>query len=186
MKKIIGSCILSIIGWKIKVSHDFANIDKCILVSAPHTSNWDFILGILTFWKLERPLKVIIKDSHTKAFYGGIIRWLGGIGVDRSQRNNLVDFIKQEFEHSDFSLVITPESSRSFSKKWKLGFYHIAIGANVPICLAYADYKHKELGLGKEIKDIKNRSLEDILKEIEGYYLDKNARFPEQYNPKIF
>jgi len=69
-----------------------SNLDRCILVVAPHTANDEYILGNLSYWVLDKKLKVIIKDAHTKAWYGFIIKALGGIGIDRSQRNNLVAF----------------------------------------------------------------------------------------------
>ena len=107
MKKLIASFALRMAGWKIKLEGDLENLDRCILVVAPHTSNWEFVLGILAYWKLGKPLKLIIKDTHTKAWYGWLIRKLGGIGINRSQRNNLVDFVTNLYKKESFSLVIT-------------------------------------------------------------------------------
>lgn len=98
MKKFIGSTLLKLLGWKVKLDGDLKNLDRCILVEAPHTSNWDYLLGIMVYWKYGKRLKVIIKDSHTKAFYGGIIKSIGAIGIDRSQKNDLINVIAREFE----------------------------------------------------------------------------------------
>lgn len=182
----MGLSLLKLFGWKVELLSDIKNLNRCILVSAPHTSNWDFALGIVGFWAIGKPLKVIIKDSHTKAFYGGIVKKLGGIGIDRSQKNNVVEFIKKEFEKEDFSLVITPEGTRSYVKKWKLGFYHMAIGTGVPVCCAYGDYKNKVIGIGKVIQDFHTRPFESVMQEMEDFYREIPSKYPENYNPKIF
>ena len=82
IKKWIGSFALWVTGWKIELQGDKENLNRCVLVVAPHTTNWEFVLGILAYWKLEKPIKLIIKDAHTKAWYGWIVRKLGGIGID--------------------------------------------------------------------------------------------------------
>jgi len=188
MKKIVGSLCLWLFGWKLELLCDPKNLDRCILVEAPHTSNWDYILGIMVYWKLGKRMKVIIKDTHTKAFYGGILKSMGAVGVDRSQRNDLVHFVAKEFEKNNFSLIITPEGTRSYVKKWKLGFYHMALQAKVPIVLASGDYKRRLVRIGHIIpyEDLISRSLEDILNEIENFFKDVTAKYPEKYNPKIY
>ena len=107
MKKIIATIVLKLMGWKIQMDGDVKNLDRCILAVAPHTANIEYILGNLAYWKLGKPLRVIIKDAHTKAWYGFIIKAMGGIGIDRSQKNNLVQFVADLFKKEDFSLVIT-------------------------------------------------------------------------------
>jgi len=189
MKKIIGSIVLKILGWKIVPDGDLNQLDRCILVEAPHTSNWDYLIGVMMFWKLGKRLKVIIKDSHTKAFYGGIIKSIGAIGIDRSKKNHLVETVTEEFNSGKkFSLVITPEGTRSYVKKWKLGFYYMAKQARVPIVLAAGDYKHKVGKIGHliSVEDLETRSMESILDEIEDYFKDITAKHPENYNPKIY
>ena len=168
MKKVIASFALRMAGWKIKLEGDLENLDRCILVVAPHTSNWEFILA---YWKLGKPLKVIIKDTHTKAWYGWLIRKLGGIGINRSQRNNLVDFVTNLYKKESFSLVITPEGTRSKVNKWRMGFYHMALGAQVPIVLGAGDFKDKIIYIGKKIslEDLQERSQESIMEELQNY-----------------
>lgn len=188
MKKILGSFILWIIGWKVKLQGDVNNLNRCILVVAPHTANFEYILGNLAYWKLGKPLKVIIKDQHTKAWYGFIVKALGGIGINRSQRNDLVNFVASQFEKEDFSLVITPEGTRSWVPKWKLGFYHIALKARVPIVLGAGDFKDKTVYLGRKIsvEDLETRSFESIMDEIQDYYKTITPKHPEKWNPKIY
>ncbi|AQX12597.1 glycerol acyltransferase [Elizabethkingia meningoseptica] len=188
MKKFIGSFFLKLLGWTVGLDGDLSNLDRCILVEAPHTSNWDYLLGIMVYWKYGKRLKVIIKDSHTKAFYGGIVKSIGAIGIDRSQKNDLINIVAREFDKEDFSLVITPEGSRSYAKKWKLGFYHMALQAKVPIVLASGDYKYKKIKIGYKIsyEDLLSRSFESVMDEIENYFKTINAKYPENYNPKIY
>jgi 1-acyl-sn-glycerol-3-phosphate acyltransferase len=130
-----------IMGWKVVLQGDVNNLNRCILVVAPHTHNMEYILGNFAYWSLNKPLKIIIKDAHTKAWYGSIVKGLGGIGIDRSQKNDLVNFVARQFAKEDFSLVITPEGTRSWVPKWRKGFYHMALAAKVPIVLAAGDLK---------------------------------------------
>lgn len=188
MKKFLGKLILKLIGWKVVLQGDVDNLDRCILVVAPHTANDEYILGNLAYWSLGKPLKIIIKDAHTKAWYGGIVKALGGIGIDRSQKNDLVNFVANEFKKDNFSLVITPEGTRSWVPKWRKGFYHMALQAKVPIVLAAGDFKEKIIYLGKKIslEDLQTRSFESIMDELEDYYKNITPKYPENWNPKIY
>ncbi|GET44789.1 1-acyl-sn-glycerol-3-phosphate acyltransferase [Capnocytophaga felis] len=188
MKKIIGTLGLKLLRWKVVLEGDTNDLNRCVLVVAPHTCNFEYLLGNLVYWKFQKPLKVIIKDAHTKAWYGFIVKWLGGIGINRSQRNNLVNFVTDLFKKDDFSLVITPEGTRSWVAKWKLGFYHIALNAKVPLVLATADFKTKKIYIGKKIsvQDLETRSFESIMDELETYYKGITPRHPEKWNPKIY
>lgn len=188
MKKLIATIALKLMGWKIQLDGDKENLNRCVLAVAPHTANIEYILGNLAYWKLGKLQKVIIKDTHTKAWYGGIVKALGGIGIDRSQRNNLVKFVADCFEKEDFSLVICPEGTRSRVEKWKLGFYHMAMTAKVPIVLGGADFKTKKIHLGKiiSVNDLQTRSFESIMQEIQDYYKGFTPKHPEQWNPKIY
>ena len=188
MKKFLGKLILKLLGWKIALEGDVDNLNRCILVVAPHTSNSEYILGNLAYWALGKPLKIIIKDAHTKAWYGFIVKALGGIGIDRSQKNDLVNFVANEFKKDDFSLVITPEGTRSWVPKWRKGFYHMAIAAKVPIVVAAGDFRTKQIHLGYliSVHDLETRTFEDIMAEMEEYYKKITPKIPENWNPKIY
>lgn len=185
IKKWIGAFFLWITGWKIVLEGEDKVLNRCVLVVAPHTSNWEFVLGILAYWKLDKPIKLIIKDAHTKAWYGWLVRKLGGIGINRSQHNHLVEFVTEQFKKEDFSLVVTPEGTRSRVNKWRMGFYHMALTAQVPIVLGAGDFKKKIIFIGKTIPftDLQTRSKESIIDEIREYYRDKNPKYPQQWNP---
>lgn len=188
MKKLLGKLGLKILGWKIVLDGDVNNLDRCILVVAPHTANLEYILGNLAYWVLGKNLKVIIKDEHTKAWYGFAIKALGGIGIDRSQRNDLVNFVDQQFKKEDFSLVITPEGTRSRVGKWKKGFYFMALKSKVPIILGAGDFGRKEIHLGKVISvhELETKTYEEIMAELEIYYSKIIPKYPENWNPKIY
>ena len=188
MKKLFGKLMLKLVGWKVVLEGDVDNLDRCILVVAPHTSNDEYMLGNFAYWSLGKPLKVIIKDQHTKAWYGFLIKAMGGVGIDRSQKNDLVKFVTNLFKKEDFSLVITPEGTRSWVPKWRKGFYNMAIEAKVPIVIAAGDFKNKTIHLGKQISvhDLETRSFESIMQELEDYYKTITPKYPEKWNPKIY
>lgn len=190
MKRLLGKLILKILGWKVVLQGDASNLDRCILVVAPHTHNMEYYLGNFAYWSLKKPLKVIIKDAHTKAWYGGLVKAIGGIGIDRSQRNNLVQFVAEQFKKEDFSLVITPEGTRRRVAKWKKGFYYMAKEAKVPIVIAAGDFKRNIIYLGYKIpyEKIEKEPYETIMQEIEAYFVqyDIHPKIPENWNPKIY
>lgn len=189
MKKLIGALMLKILGWRVVLHGDKANLDRCILVVAPHTHNMEYILGNFAYWKLQKPLKIIIKDQHTKAWYGGVVKSLGGIGIDRSQKNDLVKFVANEFQKDNFSLVITPEGTRSYVEKWRKGFYFMAKEAGVPIVLAAGDFKRKIIYLGYQIstEEIENMTYPELLQKIKDYFkeYDITPKVPENWNPNF-
>ncbi len=189
MRKLLGKLILKILGWKVVLQGDVNSLNRCILVVAPHTHNMEYLLGNLAYWSLKKPLKIIIKDAHTKAWYGSLVKGLGGIGIDRTQKNDLINFVSDEFKKDDFSLVITPEGTRSWVPKWRKGFYHMAMAAKVPIVLAAGDFKRNIVYLGYTIpyERIASASFLEIMEEIQNYYIkyDIGPKIPANWNPNI-
>lgn len=128
----------------------------------------------------------MIKDNYTKPWYGFIFKAMGCIGVNREQRSNLVEHTAALIKKSDYMAVVnTPEGTRSWSKEWKKGFYFIAKEAGVPVVLAYADYKNKIAGVEKIIH-IEDKTIEEVFEEIKNFYKPEMAKYPENYNPKIY
>lgn len=189
MRKLLSKLILKILGWKVVLQGDVNVLNRCILVVAPHTHNMEYLLGNLAYWSLKKPLKIIIKDAHTKAWYGFLVRGLGGIGIDRSQKNDLVNFVADEFKKDNFSLVITPEGTRSWVPKWRKGFYHMALAAKVPIVLAAGDFKRKTMYLAYTIsyERIASVSYAELMDEIQEYYIKNDIvpKIPANWNPNI-
>lgn len=176
----IARFILRLFGWKIynKVP---ADIKKAVIIMAPHTSNWDFVIGRLAFFWYKITPRILIKKEAFGPFVGPVLRKLGGIPVDRSHSQNTVKEITERFKkHDTFFLLITPEGTRRRVNNWKRGFYFIATNAGVPILLGYLDYRTKEGGLGMMLQP--SGDFDADFRIIEDFYRDKQARHPEKFN----
>ena len=127
--------------------------DKALIIGAYHTSNWDGWLMLMAMWDQGLNFKFLVKNSLTKGIVGPIIRAIGGIGVDRSKPNALVQDVISRLEKEDnFYLILTPEGTRSKREYWKSGFYHIAQGANLPVVLGFIDSKRRTYGWAHAIE----------------------------------
>jgi len=168
------------LGWEISGELP-SGIQKAVIIVAPHTSIWDFIYGRLAFWVLDLDVKFLINSKFFIGPLGLLLRKLGGVPVKYSKTTGLLLQIKQMYGSNDsFFLVITPEGTRSLVERWRKGFYQIATGSDIPIVMAYIDYKNKKGGLGPVFYPTGNY-FED-LKEIENFYKNFHARHPERYN----
>ena len=137
---------LRLIGWR---AYDLAQRPlKAVVVGYPHTSNWDFPIGILAMWALGLKARWAGKDTLFRGPMGWVMRGLGGIPVNRREPTGLVARLALEFAAAEeLSLVITPEGTRSLTAGWKSGFYRVAMGAGAPILLGAIDYAKCEIGL---------------------------------------
>lgn len=148
---------------------------------APHTSNWDFIIGRLAFFWYRLHPRILIKKEAFGSLTGPVLRKLGGIPVDRGHSRNTVKEITKCFQEYDkFYLLITPEGTRKRVNVWKRGFYFIALNAKVPILLGFLDYRKKEGGVGMMLEP--TGDFEADFKIIEDFYRDKHAKHPEKFN----
>ncbi len=136
-------------GWRVEGTLP-ANTSKSVLIAAPHTSNWDLPYTLMVAFVLRLNPYWMGKASIFKVPFGGVMRWLGGIPVQRETSNNLVAASAEAIRAADFSLqlIVPPEGTRSKTRYWKTGFYYIALTAQVPIVMAYMDYANKRSGLG--------------------------------------
>jgi 1-acyl-sn-glycerol-3-phosphate acyltransferase len=138
--------ILKMLGWK--VEGKLPTIQKYIIIAAPHTSMLDFILGKLFLLSLSLDAKILMKKELFFFPLNFFIRKLGGIPIDRSQRNQTIDKMVELFRQNEhFILAIAPEGTRRRVQNWRTGFYHIAFRAGVPILPAYCDYHRKVFGM---------------------------------------
>jgi len=163
----ISIIILRIIGWKARGKE--ITVKRLVLIAAPHTSNWDFLLMLMIVLKLK--LKVFWMGKHTlfPFPFSGLMKWLGGIPINRSASHNVVrETVRQYRTNQELVVLIPPEGTRSKVKIWKTGFYHIANMANVPILLGYVDAKNKEAGFVDFFHPTGN--LEKDMKEIREFY----------------
>ncbi len=143
----ISNLILLCAGWKSEGKTP--EVPKCVIIAAPHTSNWDLPLALFFAFHFRMKIHWLGKSSLFKAPFQGFFKWLGGIPVNRAQKNKIVQQSVQQFERFDeLSLMVPPSGTRATVNKWKTGFYYIAHGANVPIVLGFLDYQRKVGGLG--------------------------------------
>ncbi len=140
---------LKLTGWKVEGSLP-SQAAKSVFIAAPHTSNWDLPYTLMVAFALRLNPYWMGKHTIFKAPFGPIMRWLGGIAVNRDQANNLVAASAQAIRETDgpVQLIVPPEGTRSKTRYWKTGFYYIAQTAGVPIVMAYMDYAAKRSGLG--------------------------------------
>jgi 1-acyl-sn-glycerol-3-phosphate acyltransferase len=173
----IGRFIFRIISWHIEGT--LPNYPKMVIVGAPHTSNWDGFVFIFATFILRTRMNWIGK--HT--LFGPPLGWLmylgGGIPVNRKTTHNAVEQVVEAFNsRNKMLLVITPEGTRKKTDYWKTGFYYIALGAKVPILLAYLDYPGKRVGIGPVFFPSGDIEADFIL--IREFYADKVGFHPER------
>ena len=144
--------VLRVAGWKISGEMP-SHCPKSVIIAAPHTSNWDFPYTLLAAFALGLNIHWMGKIQIFRFPFSGLMRWLGGIAVDRSKSSNTVsasaDTLRQAV--GQLHIVIPPEGTRSQSRQWKTGFYHIALQAQVPIVLGFLDFGSKTAGLGPAV-----------------------------------
>jgi 1-acyl-sn-glycerol-3-phosphate acyltransferase len=147
--RVCSVTFLRLAGWKVLGSLP-AEARKSVFIAAPHTSNWDLPYTLMVAFALRLNIYWMGKASIFRFPFGPLMRWLGGIAVDRSKTNNLVAASAQALQAAQgpVQLIVPPEGTRSKTRYWKTGFYHIAVSAQVPIVLAYMDYARKISGLG--------------------------------------
>ena len=144
---------LRVNGWTVEGSLP-PEAAKSVLIAAPHTSNWDLPYTLMVAFVLRLNVYWIGKSSLFRWTFGPVMRWLGGIAVDREKSSNLVAASAEAIVRADgpVQLVVPPEGTRGKTRHWKTGFYFIALQARVPIVLAYMDYERKVSGLGPIFK----------------------------------
>lgn len=149
-----------------------------VLVMAPHTSNWDFIMGRLAFVSYGVDVKLLIKSELFFFPMGWVLRGLGGIPVNRKKNNNLTDYVAELYaKNPDLMIVFTPEGTRSYNPNWKKGFYYIAKKAGVKIYLCYVDYPTKRGGFGEPYEPTGDINYD--INEIKKYYLNFKGKDAE-------
>lgn len=178
-KAICGFIYYKLMGWKTEVSAP--DYDKFIMCAAPHTTNWDLIVGKLFMGAIGRETGFMMKKDWFFWPLAPIFRWMGGIPVNRGRKTSLVDqMIQRAKESKTFHLAITPEGTRKANPNWKKGFYHIAMGANLPILLVAIDYQKKCVTCNKVI--IPSGDLDKDMREIKLYYKDFKGKHPENFS----
>lgn len=173
----LGQSVLKSMGWSF--SGDFPCHPKMILAIAPHTSNWDFVIGIAVAFSLR--LKITFFGKHNLFIppFGYLMRRWGGIPVERSQSHGVVEQMVEAMRRADkMVLCIAPEGTRSRVERWKTGFLHIAHKANVPVLLVAFDYKKKQIEFGPSLMIGDDMQYE--LNRIYTYFSDVHGKYPNK------
>mgnify|MGYP002624037921 FL=1 len=165
-------------GWTFKVNLKMP--DKCVIVIAPHTSNWDFILGELAIHSVGLKAGFLMKDTWFFFPMGPLLKSLGGIPVNRRQHGNLTQSIVEAYHSTPrLAIGVTPEGTRSANPHWHKGAIFMARDAEVPLVLAYFDYKERVVCIDK-IMELSGDADADLL-HIKQYYQPFHGRYPEKF-----
>jgi len=167
---------LKLIGWKRE--GELPDTKKFVMIAAPHTTNWDMPITIMVAFAFRLKIYWLGKKSLFKFPFKTIMRWMGGIPVDRSKNNNMVDAAIQLFNESkQMVLAVPPEGTRQKVRYWKTGFYHMALGAKVPIVTGFLDYKRKAGGVGPTIYP--TGDLEKDMDLLKKFYSGVTGKYPD-------
>lgn len=159
--------LLLAVGWR--VEGGLPDLPKFVIIGAPHTSNWDFVLFLGIIFKLQANVRFMGKAELFRWPFGIFFRYCGGIPVDRKKSQGLVEQTVQAMGESEkFILVIAPEGTRHKVAEWKTGFYHIAKSAGTPIVMAVVDGAHKTVRVGQVFHPTENMTAD--MKTIKGFF----------------
>lgn len=178
--KPLSRSFLRLLGWTLV---DCAERPaKAVLVAYPHTSNWDGFYALLLKLALGLDAHWVGKDALFRWPFGGVLRWLGGVPVNRRQRTGFVEQMAAEFaSRQQFTLVMAPEGTRSLTPGWKTGFYRIALAAQVPIGLGFLDYEKREAGILAYLT-LTGDPAQDIA-AIAAHYQNRAGKHPDLASP---
>lgn len=172
-------------GWKI-MSYLPKEIKKCVLVTAPHTSNWDFVIGMAAMKIMKLSKHFTIKKEWLRFPFKQFLLSMGAIPIDRSKKHttgekkSTVELIVELFNsHDEIRLIIPPEGTRSRVDKWKTGFYYVALEAKVPIALGFIDFEKRECGIGPLIYPSGDYKAD--MKQIMDFYRNCKGKNPENF-----
>ena len=176
----ISIAFLKLNGWKVEGSLPPQAV-KSVLIAAPHTSNWDLPYTLMVAFALRLNVYWMGKESLFKPPFRGVMMWLGGIPVNRAAASNLVAASAAAIQAADgpLQLIVPPEGTRSKARYWKTGFYYIALGAQVPIVMAYMDYARKVSGLGPVF--VPTGDVEADMATIKAFYAPFKGKNPDQF-----
>jgi 1-acyl-sn-glycerol-3-phosphate acyltransferase len=171
---------LKLTGWKVLGALP-ADAQRSVFIAAPHTSNWDLPYTLMVAFVLRLNIYWMGKASIFSFPFGPLMRWLGGISVDRAKSNNLVAASAEAIKQAQgaLQLIVPPEGTRSKTRYWKTGFYHIAVAAQVPIVMAYMDYERKISGLGPMF--VPTGDLEADMLRIKAFYAPFKGKNAAQF-----
>ena len=180
MKRSLARGLLKLLGWS--VEGERPTPEKYVLIAAPHTSNWDFILMMLYAWSFDMRISWMAKHSLFRPPLGWLMRAMGGIPIHRYQQRNVVDQMVDIFaEAHQLVLVVPAEGTRGYTDYWKSGFYHIASQAGVPVVPSYLDFGRKRGGFGPAYT--LSGDVRADMAFFREFYAPIQGRFPDLFGP---
>ena len=177
----LSVAFLKLTGWKVEGQLP-EGCTKSVFIAAPHTSNWDLPYTLMVAFSLRLHIYWMGKEQIFRFPFRGLMMWLGGIPVHREKASNLVAASVEAIKAADgpLQLVVPPEGTRSKSRYWKTGFYYIAVGAQVPIVMAYMDYSRKVSGLGPVFQP--TGDIEADMARIKTFYAPFKGKNADQFH----
>lgn len=174
--------LMKLFGWKSILAP--APGKKFVALGYPHTSNWDFIPAVAWAWSTGLKMNFVGKAALFKGIMGPIMKALGGIPLERDKSKNFVDQIVEIIKsRGEIALIVAAEGTRKKAEYWRSGFYYMALEANVPIGLAYMDWKRREIGIKQYF--MPSGDLEKDFEIIKAYYQDVVGRDPDKQSPIV-
>lgn len=174
----LGTVAMKLLGWRLQ--GQIPDRPKLIAVVAPHTSNWDWIVGMATALHLDLDANWLGKQSLFRGVLGGVLKWLGGIPVDRSHPQGIIAQVVDEIRQRDkFLIGLAPEATRKPRDRWRSGCYYIARDAGIPLLPVRIDYSRKVVEIGEPLS--LSGDAEETLFRLSSWYRPEMAKFPEKF-----
>jgi 1-acyl-sn-glycerol-3-phosphate acyltransferase len=179
--RVLSRRLLPLLGWRVEGRLP-PRASRCVVIAAPHTSNWDFPYTLLAAFALGMHIRWLGKASLFRAPFGGLMRWLGGIPVQRDRSNKLVSssVVALQAAVGPLQLVVSPEGTRRRTADWKTGFHHIARGAGLPILLSYLDWGGRRCGVGPLVDP--GEDIDADIARIKAFYAPFRGRNADQFD----
>ena len=180
--QLLAIIVLRIFGWR--RAGLVPDAPKFVMIAAPHTSNWDFPVGLAIILAFKARMYWLGKGPIFRWPFGTFFKWLGGIPVRRSKSGDVVAQTVQTFnEQARMMMVVAPEGTRKKANHCKTGFYYIAMGANVPLAMGFIDYVRKEGGFGPTL--MPTGDIEADMEKIRAFYYNITAKNPDKSTPAM-
>jgi 1-acyl-sn-glycerol-3-phosphate acyltransferase len=178
LSRVVARLLLGLAGWR--VEGELPACPKFVVIVAPHTSNWDFFLGILGMFVTGVRASWLGKHTIFRFPLTPVLRWLGGEPIDRSAAHGTVGIAIEHFRtRQQWVLGLSPEGTRRRVDRWKTGFYRIAVGAGVPIVPVTMDYRRRVLGIGSPVTPGPNEAVE--VAKLHALFRKEMAKSPEKF-----
>jgi 1-acyl-sn-glycerol-3-phosphate acyltransferase len=174
----VGAWLLRVAGWRFRGA--VPRLPKFVFIVAPHTSNWDFIIGVAAMFAMDLRIHWLGKDSLFRGPMGRLLRWIGGRPVKRDVAEGVVrDVVATIAAEPEFILALAPEGTRQRVEEWRTGFYRVAEAAGIPIVPVWLDYSRREIGIGEPLTP--SGALDTDLAALQALYSAAMARYPAQF-----